>query len=238
MRKIITTTALCAAALMLSACNEPLGTTTFGTNTNTVTTVPTTGTITTTAVNAGAVTIPTTTTTTIAQPVYSTTTVAPVSSNFIIRGTSFALNSDNLLSSGRSQLNTVAQTMLSQGGTYNITGYASTEGDAGYNQSLSERRARSVAAYLVGKGVPSSSLNSSGAGETTQFGSDLASNRRVQISQAGGSFSTGSYEVISSTPIYDQPVTTISQPIVTSTAPVVSQVTVPQFNVPTVTISQ
>lgn len=148
------------------------------------------------------------TTTTVTQPtVVTTSTVASIpQENFIIRGTSFALDSDRLLAGGRQQLDDVANTMLSYGGSYNITGYASTEGDDNYNLSLSERRARSVAAYLVNRGVPSGSLVPSGAGETTQFGSDLASNRRVQISQLSSGFVGGT--VISSTPILSTPTVT------------------------------
>ncbi|MGB0843130.1 MAG: OmpA family protein [Alphaproteobacteria bacterium] len=185
MRNILKISAALVATVALSACVAPVQYQSLDT-------------VDTTAVN--------TVNTTIAQPqVVTTSTVATVPyENFVIRGTSFALDSDRLLSSGRFQLDDVANTMLSTGGSFNVTGYASTEGDNNYNLGLSERRARAVAAYLTGRGVPSSSLISTGAGETTQFGSDLASNRRVEISQ----LSTGSLggTVISSTPIIGSPV--------------------------------
>lgn len=171
---------------------------------------------------------------TIAQPtVISTSTVAAIpQETFIIRGTSFALDSDRLLASGRNQLEDVASTMLRSGGSFNIVGYASTEGNDNYNLNLSERRARSVASYLVSRGVPSGSLFSSGAGETTEFGSDLASNRRVQISQLSSGPVQGT--VISSTPILGSSVVN-GTPVYTNAT--VTGTPVYTNNVPTYTTS-
>jgi outer membrane protein OmpA-like peptidoglycan-associated protein len=68
-----------------------------------------------------------------------------------------------------------------------IVGHADTVGSQGYNQGLSERRARRVANALVERGVPAGGMTLAGRGEN-----DLARatgdnvreplNRRVEIS--------------------------------------------------------
>jgi OmpA-OmpF porin, OOP family len=45
-----------------------------------------------------------------------------------------------------------------------ITGYADPIGTASYNQSLSERRAQVIAAYLAGRGIDTGKLSAVGAG--------------------------------------------------------------------------
>ena len=67
-----------------------------------------------------------------------------------------------------------------------IVGHTDSDGDAGYNQGLSERRANSVANILVGAGVPSRRIQTFGRGETQPVASNLtpegkAQNRRVEI---------------------------------------------------------
>lgn len=149
------------------------------------------------------------------------TTVAPVTT-FTVEGTGFAVNSDLLRPAATIQLDGVAQSILSIGGSFNVVGYASTEGDDRANQLLSERRARSVAAYLIGRGVPATSLIVIGAGETTQFGPDLASNRRVVISQR----TQTAVPVVTTSPIV-----TTTTPVITSTPGVIT-------TTPRITIAQ
>ena len=67
-----------------------------------------------------------------------------------------------------------------------IVGYTDSTGSALLNQDLSNRRARSVAAYLEGNGVQASRISSYGAGSSQPIASnDTASgralNRRVEI---------------------------------------------------------
>ena len=67
-----------------------------------------------------------------------------------------------------------------------IVGYTDSTGSAQLNQDLSNRRARSVAAYLEGNGVQASRISSYGAGSSQPIASnDTASgralNRRVEI---------------------------------------------------------
>lgn len=67
-----------------------------------------------------------------------------------------------------------------------IIGYASSVGEAMYNQQLSERRALSVADYLVAQGVKANRLSAMGRGARNLIASDATiqgqeQNRRVEI---------------------------------------------------------
>lgn len=63
-----------------------------------------------------------------------------------------------------------------------VIGYASSDGHAGLNKERSEERARIVADFLIENDVPSALLHVQGLGETDQFGTELAANRRVEVS--------------------------------------------------------
>ncbi len=67
-----------------------------------------------------------------------------------------------------------------------VVGHTDSRGSEAYNQSLSERRARSVVDYLISRGVPADRLRSEGRGEheprdtnATEAGRQL--NRRVEV---------------------------------------------------------
>lgn len=67
-----------------------------------------------------------------------------------------------------------------------IIGHTDSTGDASYNQTLSERRAESVAGYLVTRGVLDRRIQVGGAGETQPIASNAtaegrAMNRRVEM---------------------------------------------------------
>lgn len=67
-----------------------------------------------------------------------------------------------------------------------IEGHASSDGSESYNQALSERRANAVKAYLVGKGIDASRLQTVGYGESRPVDSNdtvngRKNNRRAQI---------------------------------------------------------
>ena len=71
-----------------------------------------------------------------------------------------------------------------------LIGHAGSRGDAGYNQKLSERRAQSVADYMVNRGVKASAITVSGRGEASPVASNAsregrAKNRRVDASFSG-----------------------------------------------------
>lgn len=70
-----------------------------------------------------------------------------------------------------------------------VSGYTDTSGSANYNQKLSEKRARVVAASMTLRGVPEGSIKFRGYGERyldvrTADGVSEAKNRRVEISVA------------------------------------------------------
>ncbi|THH35297.1 OmpA family protein [Aliishimia ponticola] len=70
--------------------------------------------------------------------------------------------------------------------TIQIIGHTDSDGDASYNQGLSERRANAVADVLRNAGVPFSRIQTYGRGESQPKASNLtpegkAQNRRVEI---------------------------------------------------------
>ncbi len=67
-----------------------------------------------------------------------------------------------------------------------ITGYTDSSGPAAYNQKLSERRAQSVADYMVSRGIDAGRLTVSGMGEENPIADNSTSegralNRRVEV---------------------------------------------------------
>lgn len=71
-------------------------------------------------------------------------------------------------------------------GRYQVAGHTSSVGDAALNQRLSEARAQSVAAYLVGKGLPASRFVTVGFGEAQPIADNAtdegrAKNRRATL---------------------------------------------------------
>ena len=70
--------------------------------------------------------------------------------------------------------------------TGQVIGHTDRDGDAAYNQQLSERRANAVGNVLLNAGVPSGRLQTFGRGENQPIASNLnaagkAQNRRVEI---------------------------------------------------------
>lgn len=87
----------------------------------------------------------------------------------------------------RNTLNDVASTLVQYESTYiDVYGHTDSTGSDAYNQTLSERRAQSVASYLSGRGVQSARLATRGFGESQPVASNTtedgrAQNRRVEI---------------------------------------------------------
>ena len=99
----------------------------------------------------------------------------------------FATDSASLRPDLQADIRTVAQSLLAYPETtVQVIGHTDNDGDAAYNQDLSQRRAQSVAGILVSEGVPSFRIQSIGRGEDQPIASNLtpegkSQNRRVEI---------------------------------------------------------
>jgi outer membrane protein OmpA-like peptidoglycan-associated protein len=84
-------------------------------------------------------------------------------------------------------LNTVASNLQAYpNSTIQIVGHTDSDGDAAYNQQLSERRANAVADVLLDAGIPFARIQTFGRGESQPLASNLgpvgkSQNRRVEI---------------------------------------------------------
>lgn len=99
----------------------------------------------------------------------------------------FAFNSADLNAQFYPVLDKVAQTLVEYDKTViEVAGHTDSVGSDAYNQQLSERRAKSVAAYLASHGVAGTRVVTVGAGEGHPVASNeteegRAHNRRVEI---------------------------------------------------------
>lgn len=99
----------------------------------------------------------------------------------------FATNSADLRSGLVDELRSVGANLQAYPDTsVQVIGHTDNTGDAGYNQSLSQRRAQSVTNVLLSQGVASYRIQTIGRGEDAPIASNLtaegrAQNRRVEI---------------------------------------------------------
>ena len=99
----------------------------------------------------------------------------------------FATDQDQVIPPFFETLNAVALVINKYNRTIvDINGHTDSTGSAGYNQGLSQRRASSVASYLIGRGVDGRRLATNGFGDTRPIASNdtpdgRAQNRRVEI---------------------------------------------------------
>jgi len=99
----------------------------------------------------------------------------------------FATDQDQVIPAFYETLNAVALVINKYNRTIvDINGHTDSTGSASHNQALSERRASSVAAYLVGQGVDGRRLATRGFGDTRPIATNAtaegrAQNRRVEI---------------------------------------------------------
>jgi OmpA-OmpF porin, OOP family len=104
----------------------------------------------------------------------------------------FEFASHVLTAQGREQLGGVVRFLKDQGEIeLDVWGHTDAQGEASYNQRLSERRAASVRQYLVDSGIDAGRLKSAGFGESRPLaaGSSLeahARNRRVELNIRAG----------------------------------------------------
>jgi outer membrane protein OmpA-like peptidoglycan-associated protein len=100
----------------------------------------------------------------------------------------FASNKSDLLPEAQMKLNDVAEALNKQGSTSKmvVEGHTDSQGTAGYNQDLSQRRAQAVRDYLVSRGIAADRVTAQGFGLTRPIADNAsaegrANNRRVEI---------------------------------------------------------
>ena len=99
----------------------------------------------------------------------------------------FAFDKSDLQPLAKANLDKLAEILINNPDTnINIYGYTDSKGTDEYNLSLSDRRAASVKAYLISKGIASSRMNTMGMGEASPIASNdteagRAQNRRVEF---------------------------------------------------------
>lgn len=102
-------------------------------------------------------------------------------------GITFAFNDASVQPQFRPTLDEVSSILSQYPKTYiDVYGHTDSDGSDAYNQTLSERRAQSVAGYLTSHGVQSTRIATRGFGETQPIASNAteegkAANRRVEI---------------------------------------------------------
>ncbi len=102
-------------------------------------------------------------------------------------GITFAFNDPSVQPQFRPTLDEVSSILSQYPKTYiDVYGHTDSDGSDAYNQTLSERRAQSVAGYLTSHGVQSARIATRGFGETQPIASNAteegkAANRRVEI---------------------------------------------------------
>ncbi|KNH43783.1 OmpA family protein [Pseudomonas lini] len=112
----------------------------------------------------------------------------PVSEVITLNGNVlFAYNQSDLMPEARSELDSLMAKL--QGAdvvSVKVIGHTDSQGSDAYNQKLSERRASSVAAYLLSQGLAPDKLTSEGRGESQPVADNdteegRAQNRRVEL---------------------------------------------------------
>lgn len=111
----------------------------------------------------------------------------PLGCGSIVHGINFDYDSATIRRDSNPLLDALSAGLKETGkAQITVLGYTSSEGSDGYNQNLSQRRAESVTAALVVRGIDGARLSAEGAGEsrpiadnTTEAGRSL--NRRVEI---------------------------------------------------------
>ena len=112
---------------------------------------------------------------------------APQSEVITLRGVLFAYNSAQLTPAAESQLlELMAKLKETDVTSIKVIGHTDSKGSDAYNQKLSERRASSVAAFLMSQGLAPDKLTSQGMGESQPVADNAteegrAQNRRVEL---------------------------------------------------------
>ena len=104
-----------------------------------------------------------------------------------LQGVNFDTDSAKLKAESTTILDQAAEVLNQQAAvSVRIEGHTDSRGSDAYNQVLSEKRAKSVMEYLVGKGISAARLTSAGFGESkpvvaNDSAANMAKNRRVDL---------------------------------------------------------
>ncbi len=91
----------------------------------------------------------------------------------------YEVDSWELKKESMTELNTLADLLLQNKDlVIEIGGYTDSTGSSDYNQALSEKRAKSVVAYLISRGIPTDRLKSRGYGNNSPIGSNITEEGR------------------------------------------------------------
>jgi len=107
--------------------------------------------------------------------------------SYVLEGVNFVTGSDEITGASSNALNKVADTLNKNGDVkVEVAGYTDDRGQSGFNQSLSQKRAESVKAYLQSSGVSADRMKAKGYGEDGPIGDNSTSagramNRRVEL---------------------------------------------------------
>ncbi len=104
----------------------------------------------------------------------------------VLNGVEFHTGSDNLTAKAKTVLSALVPELSMNSGQIQVQGHTDSQGSEAFNQTLSEKRARSVANYLISQGIDAYRINSIGFGEsmpidTNATAAGRANNRRVEL---------------------------------------------------------
>jgi outer membrane protein OmpA-like peptidoglycan-associated protein len=119
----------------------------------------------------------------------------------VLKGVTFALNSDELVGDSAAVLDEVATSLRRYPDQkVEVAGYTDSQGNDTYNRNLSQRRANSVRGYLIAQGVAAESLTAKGYGEANPIADNhtaegRAQNRRVELRMMDNTLDAGPQDV-------------------------------------------
>ncbi|MFW5710154.1 MAG: OmpA family protein [Bacteroidota bacterium] len=98
----------------------------------------------------------------------------------------FSVGSAEILPSSYPELDKITEILKKKNVDVRIEGHTDSQGDAAFNQALSEKRAASIKQYFVKKGLEAERFETTGFGETKPIASNktkegMAENRRVEF---------------------------------------------------------
>jgi OOP family OmpA-OmpF porin len=106
----------------------------------------------------------------------------------VLKGVNFCFDCDVLSNEAKAILDGDAMAIVRHhpNATFEVAGHTDAVGNDAYNQSLSQRRANNVRAYLVQQGVNEASMTAVGYGESQPVADNgtaagRAENRRVEL---------------------------------------------------------